>query len=121
MWWGTLSASLYCLGGKRRLGDIPWNLSKNNKIAYGFPFPRPMHNIFNHLLVGLCLGDLLFLVCNLLVVPIALGRDDPVLDLLHLLAECGCHISLTISIFLTISITVERFQVTDVLHSMSLL
>ena len=78
-----------------------------------------MQNIFNHLLVGLCLGDLLFLVCNLLVVPIALGRDDPVLDLLHLLAECGCHISLTVSIFLTISITVERFQVTDVLHSMS--
>ena len=71
-----------------------------------------MHNIFNHLLAGLCLGDLLFLLCNLLVVPIALGRDGYPFNLIHPIAECGCHISLSVCIFLTVSITVERFQVT---------
>ena len=72
---------------------------------------RPMHNIFNHLLAGLCLGDLIFLLCNLLVVPIAFGRDDYIFNLINPIAECGCHLSLAVSIFLTVSITVERFQV----------
>ena len=70
-----------------------------------------MRSIFNHLLAGLCVGDLLFLLCNLLVVPIAFERTNSVLNLLYLVAECGCHISLSVSIFLTISITIERFQV----------
>ena len=70
-----------------------------------------MHNIFNHLLAGLCIADLIFLLCNLLVVPIALGRDDHVFTVIHPIAECGCHISLAVSIFLTVSITIERFQV----------
>ena len=70
-----------------------------------------MHSIFNHLLAGLCIGDFLFLLCNLLVVPIAFGRENNVINLLYLVAECGCHISLSVSIFLTVSITIERFQV----------
>ena len=72
---------------------------------------RPMQNIFNHLLAGLCAGDLFFLLCNLLVVPIAFGREDSVFDLLYLVAECGSHVSLSVTIFLTVSITIERFQV----------
>ena len=72
---------------------------------------RPMHSIFNHLLAGLCIGDLLFLLCNLLVVPIAFGQENSVLNLLYLVAECGSHISLSVSIFLTVSITIERFKV----------
>ena len=72
-----------------------------------------MHNIFNHLLTGLCLSDLIFLLCNLLVVPIALGRNDLILLMINPIAECGCHISLAVSIFLTVSITIERFQVVN--------
>ena len=70
-----------------------------------------MRSVFHHLLAGLCIGDLLFLLCNLLVVPIAFGVENAILDLLYLVAECCCHISLSVSIFLTVSISVERFQV----------
>ena len=48
-----------------------------------------MHNIFNHLLASLCIGDLLFLICNLLLVPIALGVDNIVTKFLYPVAECG--------------------------------
>ena len=48
-----------------------------------------MHNIFNHLLASLCIGDLLFLICNLLLVPIALGVDNIVTKFLYPIAECG--------------------------------
>ena len=70
-----------------------------------------MSSVFHHLLVGLCIGDLIFLLCNLLVTPIAFGVENSILNLLYIVAECGCHISLSVSIFLTVSITIERFQV----------
>ena len=48
-----------------------------------------MHNIFNHLLASLCIGDLLFLLCNLLLVPIAFGVDNAVTKVIYPIAECG--------------------------------
>ena len=48
-----------------------------------------MHNIFNHLLASLCIGDLLFLLCNLLLVPIALGVDNAATKVIYPVAECG--------------------------------
>ena len=74
-----------------------------------------MHNIFNHLLAGLCIADLIFLLSNLLVIPIALGRNEHILTVIYPIAECLCHISLAVSIFLTVSISLERFQVTKIL------
>ena len=71
---------------------------------------RPMHNVFHHLLAGLCVGDLLFLLrynifcdkkylivkkyfeklrSNLLLVPIALGADNSVTKIIYPIAECG--------------------------------
>ena len=69
-----------------------------------------MHNVFHHLLAGLCVGDLLFLLrynifcdkkylivkkyfeklrSNLLLVPIALGADNSVTKIIYPIAECG--------------------------------
>ena len=70
-----------------------------------------MHNIFNHLLAGLCIADLVFLLSNLLVLPIALGRQDKIFEFIHPIAESLCHLSLGVSIFLTVGISLERFQV----------
>ena len=70
-----------------------------------------MKNFFHHLLACLCLADLCFLICNILVSPLAFGILHPPLTFLHPIAECGCHIMLSISIFLTVSITIERYQV----------
>ena len=67
-----------------------------------------MHNIFNHLLASLCIGDLLFLICNLLLVPIALGVDNVVTKFLYPIAECG-YVQNYIS-FWNFSIKESRFK-----------
>ena len=75
-------------------------------------FPcRQMKHFFHHLLAWLCLADLCFLICNILVSPLAFGILHPLIICLHPIAECGSHIMLSISIFLTVSITIERYQV----------
>ena len=75
-------------------------------------FPcRQMKHFFHHLLACLCLADLCFLICNILVSPLAFGILHPLIICLHPIAECGSHIMLSISIFLTVSITIERYQV----------
>ena len=55
----------------------------------GFSFFRSMHNIFNHLLASLCVADLLFILFNLLLVPIALGLDNAFTKFMFTSAECG--------------------------------
>jgi hypothetical protein len=35
-----------------------------------------MYNVFNLLLASLCVADTLFLLCNIILTPIALGRSD---------------------------------------------
>ena len=52
-------------------------------------FFRPMHNIFNHLLACLCVGDILFLLCNLALVPIAFGVENDFTKWIYPVAECG--------------------------------
>ena len=65
-------------------------ISVNNLIAVtGFSFFRSMHNIFNHLLASLCVADLLFILFNLLLVPIALGLDNAFTKFIFTSAECG--------------------------------
>ena len=69
-----------------------------------------MSSIFNHLLASLCVADLVFLLSNLLVAPIAFGFIHNY-DIIYPIAECFSHISLAAGIFLTISISLERYQV----------
>ena len=52
-------------------------------------FFRSMHNIFNHLLASLCVADLLFILFNLLLVPIAFGLDNAFTKFIFTFAECG--------------------------------
>ena len=64
------------------------NITKLSYIKV-YLYYRPMHNIFNHLLTSLCIGDLLFLFFNLLLVPIALGVDNGFTKWLYPIAESG--------------------------------
>ena len=83
-------------------------------------FPcRQMKNFFHHLLACLCLADLCFLICNILVSPLAFGILHPLIIFLHPIAECGSHIMLSISIFLTVSITIERYQVFIIIFTLN--
>ena len=68
-----------------------------------------MHNVFNHLLVSLCLADLLVILTNL---ALALRTLNPGSSLLYQLAPWTdglCHIGVSCSVFLTVSITLERY------------
>ena len=69
-----------------------------------------MKNIFNHLLAVLCLADLVFIMSNLVLVPSSLGREMN--EIFFKTAQCVCQVSLTFSIFMTLALTVDRFQVT---------
>ena len=88
--------------------------------------------MFNKLLICLCLADLMFLVSNIAVSPVALqvcqsnlppGNIFIILPaqipwlyntpMYHSL-ECVSHFSLSTSVFLTASCTVERHQVSAV-------
>ena len=70
-----------------------------------------MENFFHHLLACLCIADIGFLICNLLVAPLAFGIHTPVITFMFPIAECGSHLMLSISVFLTVCITIERYQV----------
>ena len=66
-----------------------------------------MHNVFNHLLVSL--ADLLVILTNL---ALAVRTFNPGSSLLYQLApwtDSLCHIGVSCSVFLTVSITLERY------------
>lgn len=68
-----------------------------------------MASVFHHLLAALCVADLLFLISLVVVSPVALGVAGYPLLVYHI-AECCCHLGLAASVFLTIAITLERYQ-----------
>ena len=68
---------------------------------------RNMRNVFNHLLVFLCVADMIVILTNLFLsirvfIPTLLPELGPWSDGI-------CHIAVTGSVFLTIAITVERY------------
>ncbi|XP_023346074.1 FMRFamide receptor isoform X2 [Eurytemora carolleeae] len=74
---------------------------------------RSMSSMFNNLLACLCGADILFLVTNVLLAPVNLGLayiDTGVYGYLFPWVESCSHFSLSLSIFLIVSITVERYQ-----------
>ena len=76
-----------------------------------------MTSVFNHLLLSLCLSDLIFLLASLVMSPIAMGYLDLYPAELYHLCECVCHVALAASIFLTTSLSLERYQAVCSPHS----
>ena len=70
-----------------------------------------MSSIFNKLLLSLCLADLVFLLSSLAMSPIALQYYTLYPVPAYHAAECLCHLSLAVSVFLTATISIERHQV----------
>ena len=72
---------------------------------------KVMSSMFNKLLLSLCLADLVFLLSSLAMSPIALQYYTLYPLPVYHAAECLCHVSLAVSVFLTASISIERHQV----------
>ena len=75
-----------------------------------------MSSVFNHLLLSLCLSDLVFLLATLAMSPVVMHYYFYPAHLYHA-SECVCHLALAASIFLTTSLTIERHQAVCVPHS----
>ncbi|XP_023333939.1 FMRFamide receptor, partial [Eurytemora carolleeae] len=69
-----------------------------------------MRNVFTLLLSSLCVADLIFLVSNLVLAPSSLGYKPALLTSLAAFSEAGSHLGLALSIFLTVAVTLERYQ-----------
>ena len=69
-----------------------------------------MSNVFNHLMIFLCTADILVIISSM---AISLQNLHPklisVLDPLISYSDCVSHVSITASVFFTISITIERY------------
>ena len=113
-------------GPKSRKHHFLINFPSLTPIFNHLHFCREMHNVFNLLLASLCVADSMFLLCNIAIAPVAFGRmdlltpgDGDILTMLVMLSfavlytslECGVYVSLASSIFITVSLTFERFQV----------
>ena len=68
-----------------------------------------MRNMFNTLLVLLCMADLLVIFTILILCSRSLFAHNPLPDILYTLSEGLCHVAISASIFMTITITVERY------------
>ena len=77
---------------------------------------KSMTSVFNHLLLSLCLSDLVFLLSTLAMSPIVLHYYLYPAHLYHA-SECVCHVALATSIFLTTSLSIERHQAVCFPHS----
>ena len=71
---------------------------------------RSMSNVFNHLMMFLCTADILVIISAM---AMSLQNLHPklvsVMDPLISYSDCVSHVSITASVFLTISITIERY------------
>ena len=68
-----------------------------------------MGNLFNKLLVILCMVDLLVILPNLILACITLLPHSSVLHILIPWSHGLCHVAISASVFMTIAITVERY------------
>ena len=68
-----------------------------------------MRNIFNTLLVLLCMADILVILTIFMLSARSLFNQHDLLDILFPLSEGLCHVAISASIFMTVTITVERY------------
>ena len=100
-WWviGLLSSIVSCLG------------LAGNMVSLFILTRKSMHSVFNYLLACLCAADTLFLISNLLILPVHFVLSNNFFDFLFPLFESLCHFSYSASIFTIVTITIERWQV----------
>ena len=69
-----------------------------------------MRNVFNHLMIFLCTADILVILSAM---AMSLQNLHPklisVMEPLISYSDCVSHVSITASVFFTISITIERY------------
>ena len=68
-----------------------------------------MRNVFNHLLVAMCVVDLLVILTNLVTAGRTFLPNNLLLIEIAPWSDGFCHISVSASVFLTIAITMERY------------
>ena len=69
-----------------------------------------MRNIFNYLLVALCMVDLMVILTNLVTAGKTFLPQSVLLLRLAPWTDAICHIAVSASVFITIAITMERYQ-----------
>ena len=84
-------------------------LTSGNLLSILVLSQKSISSVFNHLLLSLCLSDLVFLLATLAMSPIVMHFYFYPANLYHA-SECVCHVALAASIFLTTSLTIERHQ-----------
>ena len=70
---------------------------------------RKMFSVFNHLLVSLCLADMMVLLTNLSLALKTVSPSSSTLSQVAPWSDGLCHIAVSSSVFFTIAITVERY------------
>ena len=68
-----------------------------------------MRNVFNHLLATLCIADMLLIMTNMMFTVNTLHPNHPNISLLVPWSDGLGHIAVTMSVFLTIALTAERY------------
>ena len=68
-----------------------------------------MENVFNYLLVVLCISDLLVILSSFVHALNSLSTTNYFTDELVVINDSVSHIAATFSIFLTMAITIERY------------
>ena len=68
-----------------------------------------MRNVFNHLLVVLCVVDLMVILTNIVTAGKAFLPQNLLLLQIAPWSDGFCHISVSASVFLTVAITMERY------------
>ena len=68
-----------------------------------------MFNVFNHLLVCLCLADMIVILTNISFVLRSVFPHIVFFSTIAPISDSFCHIAVATSVFFTISITIERY------------
>ena len=66
--------------------------------------------MFNDLLVILCMADLLVILSNLILSSRTMLPQNTILSIICSLSDGLCHVAISVSVFMTITITIERYS-----------
>ena len=69
-----------------------------------------MKNVFNHMMMALCIVDLFVIITNISVAAMALNPKSQVFLKIQPWSDAICHVAFSASVFLTISLTIERYS-----------
>ena len=69
-----------------------------------------MRNMFNDLMMILCLADMMVILSNLILSAQTLFPQNEIISIIYPLSDGLCHVAISVSVFMTITITFERFS-----------